>query len=150
MILSKNALYCKNRRVTFLQQCINNEDFKNTGFYYAWSLVKGKYKVPILYALMEYKVKASKTITATYASNHITVTCGGDTLDITVKDDSANFVLSNSTYETKAKNYENKIEDEGENYHVMLAGSSSIEFWTSSKTVLGGVYSGSGSTSAVV
>ncbi len=39
-----------------MQQCINNEDFKNTGFYYAWSLVKGKYKVPILYALMEYKV----------------------------------------------------------------------------------------------
>ena len=83
--------------------------------------------------LMEYKVKASKTITATYASNHITVTCGSETLDITVKDDSANYILSNSTYETKAKNYENKIADEGENYHVMLAGSSSIEFWTSSK-----------------
>ena len=83
--------------------------------------------------LMEYKVKASKTITATYASNHITVTCGSETLDITVKDDSANYILSNSTYETKAKNYENKIADEGENYHVMLAGSSSIEFWTSSR-----------------
>ena len=83
--------------------------------------------------LMEYKVKASKTITATYASNHITVTCGSETLDITVKDDSLNLILNNSTYETKAKNYENKIADEGENYHVMLAGSSSIEFWTSSK-----------------
>ena len=83
--------------------------------------------------LMEYKVKASKTITATYASNHITVTCGTETQDILVKDDSINLTLSNSTYETKAKNYENKIADEGENYHVMLAGSSSIEFWTSSK-----------------
>ena len=83
--------------------------------------------------LMEYKVKASKTMTATYASNHITVTCGETTQDILVKDDSLNLTLSNSTYETKAKNYEKKIADEGENYHVMLAGSSSIEFWTSSK-----------------
>ena len=83
--------------------------------------------------LLEYKAKAGKTMTATYASNHITVTCEETTQDITVKDDSLSYVLSNSTYETKAKNYENKIADENENYHVMLAGSSSIEFWTSSK-----------------
>ena len=83
--------------------------------------------------LMEYKVKAGKTITATYASNKITVTCGTEVFELTVKDNSTNFVLDNSTYENKAKNYEAKINEEDENYHVMLAGSSSIEFWTSSK-----------------
>ena len=83
--------------------------------------------------LMEYKVKAGKTITATYASNTITVTCGASVSEISVKDNSANLIVDNSNYETKAKNYENKIAEEDENYHVMLAGSSSIEFWTSSK-----------------
>ena len=82
--------------------------------------------------LMEYKVKAGKTISATYASNTITVTCGSNTQTIQVKDDSNNLVLDNSTYETKAKKYEENALEE-ESYHVMLAGSSSIEFWTSSK-----------------
>ena len=92
--------------------------------------------------LMEYKVKASKTISATYANNKITVTCGASTETINVKDDSANLVVtSNTNYETKAKNYEAKIADENENYHVMLAGSSSIEFWTSSTEDLNPVVS---------
>ena len=91
--------------------------------------------------LMEYKVKASKTIAATYENKAITVTCGGNTQTISVKDDSANLVLDNSSYETKAKNYEAKIEEENENYHVMLAGSSSIEFWTSSKEDLSPIVS---------
>ena len=82
--------------------------------------------------LMEYKVKAGKTISATYASNNITVTCGSANQVIQVKDDSINLVVDNSNYETKAKNYE-KAALEEESYHVMLAGSSSIEFWTSSK-----------------
>ena len=83
--------------------------------------------------LMEYKVKSGITISATYANNAITVNIGSQTITIQVKDDSANYMLNNSTYETKAKKYEAKIEEEGENYHVMLAGSSSIEFWESSK-----------------
>ena len=62
--------------------------------------------------LMEYKVKASKTITATYASNNITVTCGNSTQTIQVKDDSLNLAVDNSTYESKAKNYENKALEE--------------------------------------
>ncbi|MBO7573364.1 MAG: InlB B-repeat-containing protein [Bacilli bacterium] len=90
--------------------------------------------------LMEYKVKASKTITATYASNNITVTCGNSTQTIQVKDDSLNLEVDNSTYESKAKNYENKALEE-DSYHVMLAGSSSIEFWTSSKEDLDPVVS---------
>ena len=91
--------------------------------------------------LLEYKVKTGKTISATYASNTITITCGTNVSEISVKDNSAALIVDNSTYETKAKNYENKIADENENYHVMLAGSSSIEFWTSSKEDLNPVVS---------
>ena len=81
---------------------------------------------------MEYRVKASKTITATYADNKITLTCDGEVRNITVKDDSINLKMDNTNYESKAKKYEDKALDE-ESYHVMLAGSSSIEFWESSK-----------------
>ena len=95
--------------------------------------------------LLEYKVKANKNIRATYSSNHISVTCsdelGSDNISILVKDNSSALTLDNSTYETKAKNYEKKIDEENENYHVMLAGSSSIEFWTSSKEDLAPVVS---------
>ena len=82
--------------------------------------------------LMEYKAKASKTITATYASNYITVTCGSETYKIRVMDGSMDWILDNTTYENKAKKYEDKALEE-DSYHVMLAGSSSIEFWESSK-----------------
>ena len=85
--------------------------------------------------LLEYKVKAGKTITATYASNTIKVTCGQNTQNIAVYDNSLNLTVSNSTYENKAKKYEEKALEE-ESYHVMLAGSSSIEFWETSKTDL--------------
>ena len=82
--------------------------------------------------LMEYKVKASKTITATYDGTNITVTCGSNTQTIKVVDDSLSATLDNSTYENKAKKYEAKALEE-DSYHVMLAGSSSIEFWENSK-----------------
>ena len=85
--------------------------------------------------LMEYRVKASKTINAAYSDNFITVTCGEATQTIKVDNDSINLVINNSTYETKAKNYEAKALEE-DSYHVMLAGSSSIEFWDNSKEVL--------------
>ena len=82
--------------------------------------------------LMEYRVKASKTIAATYADNKITVTCNGNSQDILVKDASLEYRVENSNYESKASKYEDNAVEE-ESYHVMLAGSSSIEFWTSSK-----------------
>ncbi|MBR0295528.1 MAG: InlB B-repeat-containing protein [Bacilli bacterium] len=90
--------------------------------------------------LMEYKVKASKSITATYNNNKITITCGDEERVLQVKDDSENLTLSTSSYETKAKNYEKKALEE-ESYHVMLAGSSSIEFWESSKEDLAPIVS---------
>lgn len=82
--------------------------------------------------LMEYKVKASKTITATYADSKITVTCGGNEEVINVVNAASTYKLDNSTYENKAVKYEAKALEE-ESYHVMLAGSSSIEFWETSK-----------------
>ena len=82
--------------------------------------------------LMEYRVKASKTMTATYANNKITINCGGQARVITVKDNSLDLKMDNTNYETKAKKYEAKALEE-ESYHVMLAGSSSIEFWENSK-----------------
>ena len=81
--------------------------------------------------LMEYRVKNGKTITATYADSNITVTCGDTEEVIKVKDITAD--LSGGDYETKAAKYEAKVNEESENYHVMLAGSSSIEFWETSK-----------------
>ena len=82
--------------------------------------------------LMEYRAKASKPITATYENFKITINCGGDTRVITVKDDSINLSMNNVNYENKAKKYEAKALEE-DSHHVMLAGSSSIEFWESSK-----------------
>ena len=90
--------------------------------------------------LMEYKVKSGKTITATYANSKIKVTCGSVSQEITVKDDSLSYTVGNSNYETKAKKYEAKALEE-ESYHVMLAGSSSIEFWESSKQDLSPIVS---------
>ena len=82
--------------------------------------------------LMEYRVKASKTMTATYNNNKITINCDDQERVITVKDNSLDLKMDNTNYETKAKKYEAKALEE-ESYHVMLAGSSSIEFWENSK-----------------
>lgn len=37
-------------------RCISNENLCNTGFSYTLSLINGKYKMTILYALMEFNV----------------------------------------------------------------------------------------------
>ena len=38
------------------KRCINNEKLCNTGFSYTLSLISGKYKMTILYTLMEFEV----------------------------------------------------------------------------------------------
>ena len=91
-------------------------------------------------SLIEYKAKKDLAVSASYANNAITFKCGNETKSITVKDVSNDLILDNATYETKAKNYEAKALEE-DSYHVMLAGSSSIEFWTSSKEDLNPVIS---------
>lgn len=57
----------------------------------------------------------------------------GETFDILVEDNSAalNVASYNTTFETKANNYEEKGATI-ENYHIMFAGSSSMEFWENS------------------
>lgn len=67
------------------------------------------------------------------AKGTITVTSlNGESEETTVlsvaENASSSLVLSNSTYESKAVAYEEEGGDEG-NYHIMLAGSSSMEFW---------------------
>lgn len=37
-------------------RCISQENLENTGFCYTLSLINGKYKMPILYCLMEFDV----------------------------------------------------------------------------------------------
>ena len=95
-------------------------------------------KVNVL-SLLEYKVKASKTLTATYnvGTNIITLTCGEDVKTIKTSAIDYSEHPLDSDYENKALNYEAKVNSgENENYRVMLAGSSSIEYWENSKTDL--------------
>ena len=37
-----------------MNHCIADKNFGDTGFAYTWNLIKGKYKVRVLYALMEF------------------------------------------------------------------------------------------------
>ena len=39
-----------------MNHCISDENFENTGMNYTLSLISGKYKIRILYALMEFKI----------------------------------------------------------------------------------------------
>ena len=90
-------------------------------------------------SLLEYRVKNGVSFSATYATGSpngsLTITCGeAAPVVYTVINDTTNYpALSSSTYETKATNFEAKFDKENENYHVMLAGSSSMEFWESYK-----------------
>ena len=86
---------------------------------------------------INYERKQDVTLTvATYDVDkmkiHLEVS-SGETFDIQVVDISAslNIGTENTTFETKASNYEEKDKD-SENYHIMLAGSSSMEFWETS------------------
>lgn len=88
--------------------------------------------------LMEYRVKASKSFTATYTpsspNGFITITCNEEVRKISVINGAADYHMNTTDYENKATKYENKYEtEENESYHVLLAGSSSIEFWETSK-----------------
>ena len=39
-----------------MARCIADENFKDTGMFYTLELIKGKYKVRVLYTLMEFGV----------------------------------------------------------------------------------------------
>ena len=116
-------------KVTWLDDTTGNINLSNS------AIARLKKRPTNILPLMEYKVKASKNLTATYTEadpkDYITLTCDGDSKTIYVNPKDYE-VTSNPDYENKAKNYEKKIDKEDENYHVMLAGSSSIEFWETS------------------
>ncbi|MCI2069096.1 MAG: InlB B-repeat-containing protein [Bacilli bacterium] len=63
-----------------------------------------------------------------------------ETYSINVTDVSSSYVMSSGTYEAKAADYE-ESGAETENYHIMLAGSSSIEFWANSTSDLAPIVS---------
>lgn len=90
--------------------------------------------------------KTAKTITVSYTDNGQakTATC-------TVVDNSNEYKVSNSSHETNASNYE-KNSAAQTNYRIMLAGSSSMQYWTSSAEDLYPMLSinhGIGGTSAI-
>jgi len=88
--------------------------------------------------ILNYKIKTGVNLTASYNNGtkkiSYTATKDGEpdqVGEITVVDNSANLVVENSTYESKAKDYEaNDIAFE--DHRIMLAGSSSIENWKGS------------------
>jgi len=61
---------------------------------------------------------------------HVEVS-SGEQFNVTIKNNSASLIINNSTYEDKAKNYENNG-GQIERYQVALAGSSSMENWSTS------------------
>ena len=88
--------------------------------------------------LLNYKIKTGVTLEATYdegtkkvsykASKGVEEKSG----EFTIVDNSLNWVDSDSNYENKAKNYEQNSSSI-EPHHICLAGSSSMENWTTSK-----------------
>ena len=95
-----------------------------------------KHKEDVSFAI-NYERKADVNLTvATFNTEtnmiHLEVS-SGETFDIKVNDITATLSIANenSGFETKTKNYEAKGEDI-ENYHIALAGSSSMENWSTS------------------
>ncbi len=108
--------------------------------------------------LLGYSKLSTTTVTSAIYDKHtnvITVSYANDSqtyvATCTVIDNSNEYKLSNSTYESKAFVYENDSAIQS-NYKIMLAGSSSIEYWTTSAQDLYPLLSinhGIGGTSAI-
>ena len=79
------------------------------------------------------RAAATEILSATYSGGKVNLSykSGGETETITINvvDDSANLTVDNSTYESKAKNYEKKSIKP---YSVIMGGSSSMENWSTS------------------
>ena len=84
--------------------------------------------------ILNYKMKTGVTLTASYdtgtkkISYHATKGMEEQNGEIVVQNNTSNLVIDNSTYENKAKNYEDMGLDI-EDHRTMLAGSSSMENW---------------------
>ena len=53
------------------KECITNCKLEDTGFNYTMSLIQGKYKMFILYTLMEFEVVRFNEMQKVYRWNHI-------------------------------------------------------------------------------
>ena len=83
---------------------------------------------------ISYERRESVTFTATYDAENKTIHVKDSVegvYDIVVEDISETLVVDNSTYEQKAQGYE-EVGTNYENYHIALAGSSSMENWSTS------------------
>lgn len=86
---------------------------------------------------LNYKIKEGVTLTATFDTDLYKINYSAfkdaESVEksIKVNNVTASLNVANSTYENKARNYENKAL-EVEEHRIMLAGSSSIENWSSS------------------
>lgn len=91
--------------------------------------------------VLNYKIKTGVELSASYSDvqNQITFNATKDndsqSGSFIVVNNSANLVIDNGTYETKAKNYETEGIDI-EDHRIMLAGSSSMENWKDSTSDL--------------
>ena len=92
--------------------------------------------------ILNYKIKTGVTLTASYDNNtkKISYTASKEgesdqTGEITAQNYSAYLKLDNSTYESKAANYETRDVDVAD-HRIMLAGSSSMENWSNSTSDL--------------
>ena len=129
----------------FPEKIITDADFRLTGIFNT-PVVGGEvglttgminrllnHKSDVKFAVA-YERRESVTFTASFDDStsviHI-VTSTNEAIDVKVNDVSTSLVISNSGYETKAQGYENKGANY-ENYHIALAGSSSMENWSTS------------------
>lgn len=86
---------------------------------------------------LNYMMKSGVEVVASYNTSTKKITYSAtkgvdvENGQITVVDNTANLIVTNTTYENKATNYENNSID-FEDHRIMLAGSSSMENWSTS------------------
>ena len=98
------------------ERCISNEHLETTGFSYTLSLINGKYKMTILYTLMEFKV---------VRFNEMKKYIGGisyKTLSATLKELEADQLINRKEYPQIPPKVEYSLTERGESLIPILDG----------------------------
>ena len=98
------------------ERCISNENLETTGFSYTLSLINGKYKMTILYTLMEFKV---------VRFNEMKKYIGGisyKTLSATLKELEADQLINRKEYPQIPPKVEYSLTERGESLIPILDG----------------------------
>ena len=98
------------------ERCISNEHLETTGFSYTLSLINGKYKMTILYTLMEFKV---------VRFNEMKKYIGGisyKTLSATLKELEADRLINRKEYPQIPPKVEYSLTERGESLIPILDG----------------------------